>query len=94
MSLPPPTSPLPSPTHPPAGITCGYLGIPFATFFGATLLGKAVIKVSLQVVFIIAVVRYGTAALAAGRAAAHAHFPSAGRLHSLLDSVRVRATSD
>jgi len=32
-----------------AGITCGHFGIPFATFFGATAIGKSIIKVHLQV---------------------------------------------
>lgn len=36
-----------------AGITCGHFLIPFWTFFGATLLGKAVIKMMIQVLFVI-----------------------------------------
>ena len=36
-----------------AGITCGHFGIPFWTFFGATLIGKAIIKVHIQSVFVI-----------------------------------------
>ncbi len=36
-----------------AGITCGHFCIPFATFFGATAIGKAIIKVHLQMVFVI-----------------------------------------
>lgn len=31
------------------GITCGYYGIPFWSFFLATFVGKAIIKASLQV---------------------------------------------
>ncbi|RYG57295.1 hypothetical protein EON66_00735 [archaeon] len=42
-----------------AGITCGHFGIPFATFFGATFIGKAVIKVSIQVFAIIATIKFG-----------------------------------
>ena len=37
------------------GMACGWLEMPFWTFFGATLLGKGFIKVSLQAVFFIAV---------------------------------------
>lgn len=36
-----------------AGITCGHFLIPFWTFFGATLLGKAAIKMSIQVLFVV-----------------------------------------
>ena len=37
------------------GMACGYLNMPFWTFFGATLLGKGVIKVTLQTLGCIAV---------------------------------------
>jgi ribosomal protein L7Ae-like RNA K-turn-binding protein len=36
-----------------AGLTCGHLQIPFAVFFSATFIGKAVNKVSIQTLFII-----------------------------------------
>jgi hypothetical protein len=36
-----------------AGITCGHFGIPFRTFFGATFIGKAIIKVHIQAIFVI-----------------------------------------
>ena len=36
-----------------AGITCGHFGIPFMTFFGATFIGKACIKATIQTVFVI-----------------------------------------
>ena len=36
-----------------AGITCGHFGIKFTTFFGATFIGKAVIKATLQTIFVI-----------------------------------------
>ena len=39
---------IPNPLFDLAGITCGYLLIPFWTFFGATLIGKALIKMHLQ----------------------------------------------
>lgn len=35
------------------GICCGQFGLPFITFFGATFIGKALIKVNLQAVFFI-----------------------------------------
>jgi len=35
------------------GICCGQFGLPFLTFFGATFIGKALIKVNLQAVFFI-----------------------------------------
>lgn len=36
-----------------AGITCGHFLVPFGTFFGATLIGKAVIKMHIQKIFVI-----------------------------------------
>lgn len=39
----------PNPLFDLAGITCGHFLIPFSTFFGATLIGKAIIKMNLQV---------------------------------------------
>jgi hypothetical protein len=36
-----------------AGITCGHFLVPFWTFFGATLIGKAVIKMLIQKMFVI-----------------------------------------
>lgn len=36
-----------------AGITCGHFGIGFSTFFGATFIGKALIKATLQTIFVI-----------------------------------------
>ncbi|KAI5722585.1 hypothetical protein M8J76_010612 [Diaphorina citri] len=44
---------IPNPLFDLAGITCGHFLIPFWTFFGATLIGKAVIKMSIQVIFVI-----------------------------------------
>lgn len=40
---------IPNPLFDLAGITCGHCLIPFWTFFGATLIGKAIIKMHLQV---------------------------------------------
>ena len=42
-------SQIPNPLFDLAGITCGYLLIPFTTFFAAVLIGKAIFKVQLQV---------------------------------------------
>lgn len=44
---------IPNPLFDLAGITCGHFLIPFWTFFGATLLGKAVVKMMIQVLFVI-----------------------------------------
>ncbi len=40
---------VPNPLFDLAGITCGHFLVPFWTFFGATLIGKAIIKVHIQV---------------------------------------------
>lgn len=45
---------IPNPLFDLAGIICGSFGISFPVFFGATLIGKAVIKTTIQSVFIIA----------------------------------------
>ena len=44
---------IPNPLFDLAGLTCGHLLIPFLTFFVATSIGKAVIKVHLQLAFVI-----------------------------------------
>ncbi|BFZ04626.1 hypothetical protein BsWGS_07666 [Bradybaena similaris] len=44
---------IPNPLFDLAGITCGHFLIPFWTFFGATLLGKAIIKMHIQKMFVI-----------------------------------------
>lgn len=36
-----------------AGITCGHFLVPFWTFFGATLIGKAIVKMHIQKIFVI-----------------------------------------
>jgi len=36
-----------------AGITCGHFLVPFWTFFGATLIGKAIFKMHIQKLFVI-----------------------------------------
>ena len=41
---------IPNPLFDLAGITCGHFLVPFWTFFGATVIGKAVIKMHIQVV--------------------------------------------
>ena len=46
---------IPNPLFDLAGITCGYFLIPFSTFFSATLVGKAGIKMIMQTSFIIIV---------------------------------------
>jgi len=44
---------IPNPLFDLAGITCGHCLVPFWTFFGATLIGKAVIKMHIQQSFVI-----------------------------------------
>merc|ERR1712226_1788571 len=44
---------IPNPLFDLAGITCGHFLVPFWTFFGATVIGKAVIKMHIQKMFII-----------------------------------------
>lgn len=44
---------IPNPLFDLAGLTCGHFLIPFWTFFGATFIGKALIKVSIQCFFVI-----------------------------------------
>ncbi|KAK6640692.1 hypothetical protein RUM44_012389 [Polyplax serrata] len=44
---------IPNPLFDLAGITCGHFLVPFWTFFGATVLGKAVIKMHIQKMFVI-----------------------------------------
>jgi membrane protein YqaA with SNARE-associated domain len=51
---------IPNPLFDLAGIMCGHFKIPFRTFFGATFIGKAVIKVHIQMLFIIAIFRKQT----------------------------------
>ena len=42
---------IPNPLFDLAGITCGHFLIPFWTFFGATVIGKALIKMHIQARF-------------------------------------------
>lgn len=44
---------IPNPLCDLAGVTCGHFLVPFWTFFGATLIGKAVIKMMIQKMFVI-----------------------------------------
>uniref|UniRef100_H2YI53 Vacuole membrane protein 1 n=1 Tax=Ciona savignyi TaxID=51511 RepID=H2YI53_CIOSA len=44
---------IPNPLFDLAGITCGHFLVPFWTFFGATLIGKAVIKMHIQKIFVV-----------------------------------------
>ena len=51
---------IPNPLFDLAGITCGHFRIPFKTFFGATFIGKAIIKVHIQMLFVVAIFRKET----------------------------------
>ena len=44
---------IPNPLFDLAGLTCGHFLIPFGIFFGATFIGKSIIKVSIQSIFVI-----------------------------------------
>ena len=44
---------IPNPLFDLAGITCGHFLVPFWTFFGATLIGKAIVKMHIQVIKIV-----------------------------------------
>jgi len=44
---------IPNPLFDLAGITCGHFKVPFWTFFGATLIGKALIKAHIQIFFVL-----------------------------------------
>jgi len=44
---------IPNPLFDLAGITCGHFLVPFWTFFGATLIGKSVVKAHIQTIFVI-----------------------------------------
>jgi uncharacterized membrane protein YdjX (TVP38/TMEM64 family) len=48
---------IPNPLFDLAGITCGHFKIPFRTFFSATFIGKAIIKVHIQMLFVITIFR-------------------------------------
>ena len=49
---------IPNPLFDLAGITCGHFLVPFGTFFGATLIGKAVVKMHIQVSSLLMVLLY------------------------------------
>ncbi len=51
---------IPNPLFDLAGITCGHFRIPFKKFFGATFIGKAIIKVHIQMLFVITTFRKQT----------------------------------
>jgi vacuole membrane protein 1 len=51
---------IPNPLFDLAGITSGHFRIPFKTFFSACVIGKAIIKVHIQMFFIIAIFRKET----------------------------------
>ncbi len=48
---------IPNPLFDIAGLTCGYSLIPFWTFFGATMIGKAFIKANLQTLLVVLMFR-------------------------------------
>ncbi|KAI8928555.1 hypothetical protein BC831DRAFT_447708 [Entophlyctis helioformis] len=46
---------VPNPLFDLAGIICGHFSIPFATFFGATVIGKSIIKSNIQAISVVIV---------------------------------------
>jgi len=44
---------IPNPLFDLAGLTCGYFGVPFSTFASATLIGKGLIKATMQSAFVV-----------------------------------------
>ncbi len=50
---------IPNPLFDLAGITCGHFQVPFVTFFSATMIGKSLIKVTLQALFLILAAKRG-----------------------------------
>ena len=48
---------IPNPLFDLAGLTCGHFKVPFSTFFSATFIGKSIIKVHIQMLFIISIFR-------------------------------------
>ena len=73
---------IPNPLFDLAGLTCGHFDVPFATFFGATLVGKAIVKVSLQALFLVSAAAWGPALL---HIVARAKMP--GHFHQLVTSL-------
>ena len=51
---------IPNPLFDLAGITCGHFRIPFRKFFIPTFIGKAIIKVHIQMLFVITICRKQT----------------------------------
>lgn len=51
---------IPNPLFDLAGITCGHFRIPFKKFFIPTFIGKAIIKVHIQMIFVITICRKET----------------------------------
>lgn len=88
---------IPNPLFDLAGILCGQFLIPFYTFFGATVLGKAVIKTSLQSLFIIALFSKDTTDFVLAFLSKHAPslHPFAERLfHEQSQKFKTRTGSD
>jgi vacuole membrane protein 1 len=50
---------IPNPLFDLAGITCGHFQVPLLTFFSATMIGKSLIKVTLQALFLILAAKKG-----------------------------------
>lgn len=79
---------IPNPLFDLAGLTCGHLLIPFFTFFLATCLGKAVIKVHLQLFLIIVGFSDKTIKIVLNKIAKHVSASLSLKLANLVDKQR------
>lgn len=78
---------IPNPLFDLAGLTCGHMLVPFTTFFLACFIGKAVIKVTLQTVFVITVFDKDLLAKVVAWIDSNIPFAS-GRAQKMFDNVR------
>ncbi|GAM22865.1 hypothetical protein SAMD00019534_060400 [Acytostelium subglobosum LB1] len=84
---------IPNPLFDLAGITCGHYLVPFWKFFGATLIGKAVIKAHIQACFV--VLAFNTETLTAVVNMIETYIPlSKGKILPILEKERQRMNSE
>lgn len=76
---------IPNPLFDLAGLTCGHFLIPFWTFFGATLIGKSIIKSNIQAIFYISIFNKSTLQIISDFIDNHIPFLQ-GALSSVLNS--------
>ncbi|KYQ99827.1 transmembrane protein [Tieghemostelium lacteum] len=84
---------IPNPLFDLAGLTCGHFLVPFWKFFGATLIGKAVIKAHLQACFVI--LMFNVETLATVVTLIEYYIPWAtGKIQPLLEKERQKLNSN